>query len=177
MSIWRFVGWSCETPRTASIAVCRSTVSWSRCSQGSLRRRQNKARSSTDRGNPYKNRNREGGGQCRSAWTSACRRAGIVDLHHHDLRHTFATWGLIAGMSDRVKKEIMGHSSSEMSDRYAHVLLHEAIAAIDLILSRWYEEESQQAWRSRCQPKTTRPWKDPVPLPILAPFGSNQGRP
>jgi len=129
----------------------------------------------TDRGNPYKNRNREEGGQCRSAWTSACRRAGIVDLHQHGLCHTFAMWGLIAGMSDRVKKEIMGHSSSEMSDRYAHVPLHEAIAAINLIPSRWYEEESQQAWRSRCQPKTKRPWKDPVRLPILAPFGSNQG--
>ena len=51
-------------------------------------------------------------------------------------------------MSDRVKKEIMGHSSSEMSDRYAHVPLQEAIAAIDLIPSRWCEEETQQAWRS-----------------------------
>src|SRR5712671_6580831 len=134
MPIWRFVGWSCETPRTAPIAVCRSTVSWSRCSQRSLRRRQKQGRVFlTDRGNPYKNRTREEGGQCRSAWTSACRRAGIVDLHQHDLCHTFATWGLIAGMSDRVKKEIMGHSSSEMSDRYAHVPLREAIAAIDLI--------------------------------------------
>jgi site-specific recombinase XerD len=62
----------------------------------------------TDRGHPYKNRNREEGGQCRSAWTSACRRAGIVDLHQHDLRHTFATWGLIAGMSDRVKRKSWG---------------------------------------------------------------------
>jgi integrase len=120
----------------------------------------------TDRGNPYKDRNREEGGQCRSAWTLGCQRAGIEDLHLHDLRHTFATWGLIAGMSDRVKKEIMGHSSSEMSDRYAHVPLQEAIAAIDLIPSRWYEDETQQAWRSRCQPKAKRPRKDPAPLPI-----------
>jgi integrase len=120
----------------------------------------------TDRGNPYKDRNREEGGQCRSAWTLGCQRAGIEDLHQHDLRHTFATWGLIEGMSDRVKKEIMGHSSSEMSDRYAHVPLQEAIAAIDLIPPRWYEKETQQAWRSRCQPKTKRPSKDPAPLPI-----------
>jgi len=69
-------------------------------------------------------------------------------------------------MSDRVKKEIMGHSSSEMSDRYAHVPLQEAIAAIDLIPSRSYEDETQQAWRSRCQPKAKRPRKDPAPLPI-----------
>jgi hypothetical protein len=41
-----------------------------------------------------------------------------------------------------------------MGDRYAHVPLQEAIAAIDLIPSRWYEEETQQAWRSRRQPKT-----------------------
>jgi hypothetical protein len=69
-------------------------------------------------------------------------------------------------MSDRVKKEIMGHSLGEMSDRYAHVPLQEAIAAIDLIPSRWYEKESQRAWRFRCQPKTKRPSQDPAPLPI-----------
>ena len=115
----------------------------------------------TDRGNPYKDRNREEGGQCRSAWTLGCQRAGVEDLHQHDLRHTFATWGLIAGMSDRVKKEIMGHSSSEMSDRYAHVPLQEAIAAIDLIPPRWYEKETQQAWRSKRQPKIKRPSQDP----------------
>jgi integrase len=34
----------------------------------------------TDRGNPYKDRNREEGGQCRSAWTLGCQRAGIEDL-------------------------------------------------------------------------------------------------
>jgi Phage integrase family len=107
----------------------------------------------------------------------ACQRAGIADLHQHDLRHTFATWGLIAGMSDRVKKEIMGHSSSEMSDRYAYVPSKQAIAAIDLIPSRWCEKETQQAWRSRCQPKTKRPWKDPAPLAISPPFGSSQERP
>lgn len=120
----------------------------------------------TDRNNPYRDRNREAGGQCRSAWTSACRRVGIEDLHQHDLRHTFATWALIAGMSDRVKKEIMGHSSSEMSDRYAHVPVQDAVSAMDLIPCRWYEEETQKAWRSRHQPKTKRPRKDPVPLPI-----------
>ena len=110
----------------------------------------------TDRGNPYKNRDREEGGQCKTAWRLACQRAGIEDLRQHDLRHTFATWGLISGMPDRVKKEIMGHSSSQMSDRYAHVPVQEAIAAIDLISSRRYEEETRQAWRSRFQPKTTR---------------------
>jgi integrase len=120
----------------------------------------------TDRGTPYKDRNREEGGQCRTAWTLGCQRAGVEDLHQHDLRHTFATWALIAGMSDRVKKEIMGHSSSEMSDRYAHVLLQEAIAAIDLIPPRWYEKETQEASRSRRQPKTKRSSKDPSQPPI-----------
>ena len=60
----------------------------------------------------------------------------------------------------------MGHSSSEMSDRYAHVPLQEAIAAIDLIPARWYEKETQQAWRSRCQSKKKRPCNGPAPLPI-----------
>src|SRR5260370_2046084 len=62
----------------------------------------------TDRNNPYRDRNREPGGDCRTAWTSARRPVGIEDLHHHDLRHTFATWGLNAVMSCRVKKGILG---------------------------------------------------------------------
>lgn len=37
----------------------------------------------------------------KTAWKGICRRAGITDLHFHDLRHTFATWGLAAGSMKR----------------------------------------------------------------------------
>ena len=44
----------------------------------------------TDDGVPYKT-------VPKTAWRGACRRAGIEDLHIHDLRHTFATYALVAG--------------------------------------------------------------------------------
>ena len=32
------------------------------------------------------------GGQIKTAFKGACRRAGIADFHPHDCRHTWATW-------------------------------------------------------------------------------------
>lgn len=54
----------------------------------------------------------------------------MADLHIHDLRHTCATWLVMAGVSEEVRDEILGHASSETGRRYAHVprpLLMEAI--------------------------------------------------
>jgi integrase len=62
----------------------------------------------THQGQPYADHDRESGGQVKTAWNGACRRAGIVELHLHDLRHTFATWALRTGIADRVRKEILG---------------------------------------------------------------------
>jgi integrase len=48
----------------------------------------------------------------------------------HDLRHSFATWLLIAGVTEEKRARIMGHESSEMTRRYAHIpdpLLVEAV--------------------------------------------------
>lgn len=110
----------------------------------------------THHGQPYADHERESGGQVKTAWNGACRRAGIVELHLHDLRHTFATWALRAGMQDRVRKEIQGHAASDMGFRYAHVPRPDAIAAIDLLAPRWYQSETQREWRSKCQRRTRR---------------------
>jgi integrase len=57
----------------------------------------------TDDGIPYLT-------EPKSAWHGACERAGIEDLHMHDLRHTFATFALVAGVPSRMIKEQMGHA-------------------------------------------------------------------
>jgi integrase len=118
----------------------------------------------TDRGNPYTDREREEGGQIKTAWRGTCRRAGIVDLRPHDLRHTFATWGLMLRVDARIQKEIQGHVRSDMGSRYAHVPKPEAIAAIDQFPSRWYEIETQKAWRSKQQPRFKRGERTRYPL-------------
>ena len=55
------------------------------------------------------------------AWARACARAGIQDFHWHDLRHTWASWHIMAGTPVQVLKELGGWASLEMVLRYAHL--------------------------------------------------------
>jgi integrase len=82
-------------------------------------------------GKAYATPNRQGGGQIKTGWAMTLRRAGITDLRVHDLRHTFATRLLQTGCDERLRDEIMGHASTRMGRRYAHVPRAELIAAID----------------------------------------------
>jgi len=43
-------------------------------------------------GKPYERKKKKGGGQIKTAFMGACRRAGLTDFHPHDCRHTWATW-------------------------------------------------------------------------------------
>lgn len=62
---------------------------------------------------------------------SALKRAGIKDFRWHDLRHTFASWRVQEGMDLYRLSLIMGHTTMQMTRRYAHLStehLHEAVA-------------------------------------------------
>jgi len=88
----------------------------------------------TPDGEPYAAR--DGGGHIKTGWRAALRRAGIADLRVHDLRHTFATWLMLARVPDRIREEIMGHQASSMGSRYAHVPKPEIIDAVSLLQTR-----------------------------------------
>ena len=47
--------------------------------------------------------------------------SNIKDFHFHDLRHTFASWLAIKGISLNTIKELLGHKSITMTQRYAHL--------------------------------------------------------
>lgn len=49
------------------------------------------------------------------------KRSGITRLHAHLLRHTFATRYLQAGGNALALKQLLGHSSLKMVDRYIHI--------------------------------------------------------
>lgn len=51
------------------------------------------------------------------------KKAGVRGVRFHDLRHTFASLGLLRGMSPKVISEILGHSSVAFTmQTYAHVI-------------------------------------------------------
>ena len=64
------------------------------------------------------------------AFRSACKRAEIEDIRFHDMRHTFASWAVQSGADLYRLSRILGHSSLQMTTRYAHLAtehLHEVV--------------------------------------------------
>lgn len=59
--------------------------------------------------------------QVTHAFVRATERAGIEDLHFHDLRHTFASMLVQAGKPIYAVAAALGHSSVKMSERYSHL--------------------------------------------------------
>jgi integrase/recombinase XerD len=59
-----------------------------------------------------------------------CRRAGVAGVTPHTMRHTFSTWLTAAGVTERIRDELMGHSSTDTGRRYAHVPRAELVAAV-----------------------------------------------
>jgi integrase len=60
----------------------------------------------------------------KTAWKAAIRRAGIRYFRFHDLRHTFNTRLMEAGVVQDVRMALMGHSSGEeINSLYTHVEL------------------------------------------------------
>ncbi|MBW5852825.1 tyrosine-type recombinase/integrase [Yersinia enterocolitica] len=56
-----------------------------------------------------------------SSWRSALKRAGIENFRFHDLRHTWASWLVQAGVPLSILQEMGGWESIEMVRRYAHL--------------------------------------------------------
>jgi integrase len=70
-----------------------------------------------------------------AGFEGACRRAGIVDFRFYDLRHTFASHLAMKGHPIKAISELLGHSTIEMTMRYAHLSpghLHEAVNSLGL---------------------------------------------
>src|SRR5689334_12959975 len=69
----------------------------------------------------------------KKAFGTACRIAGIRDLHWHDLRHTFGTRLAEAGCSEATIADLMGHSDPQTTRRYTHATDRAKRAAVEAV--------------------------------------------
>ncbi len=69
----------------------------------------------------------------RKAWQRICEEANLEGVRLHDLRHTFASFGVSANMSLPVIGKLLGHTQAVTTQRYAHMMDNPLRAAADQI--------------------------------------------
>lgn len=90
-------------------------------------------------GSPYLFRNCHGEPyrSIRTGFEHAAQRAGIKDFRFHDLRHTFASRLIMAGVDIRTVQELMGHKTISMTLRYSHLSPDHKRKAMEALESRF----------------------------------------
>ena len=66
----------------------------------------------------------------RRSFKTALRYAGIEDFRWHDQRHTFASWLVTEGVQLPEVRDLLGHSTIKMTERYAHLAPENLRAAV-----------------------------------------------
>jgi integrase len=69
-------------------------------------------------------------GSVKTAWAKVCKAVGLVDFRVHDLRHTAAAWLVSAGVPLAEVRDLLGHASITMTEKYAHLAPENLRAAV-----------------------------------------------
>ena len=98
----------------------------------------------------------------KTAWKAAVRRAGIKFYRFKDLRATFNSRLIEAGVIKDVRKELMGHSRNEdTNDLYSHIelpVLREAIAKLE----QWRHTETRKEEELKTETEMPEPAASPA---------------
>lgn len=76
-------------------------------------------------GKPYLN--------VRKSFDATLKKCDIIDFRFHDLRHTFCSQLVMAGVDIKTVQELVGHKSIEMTLRYSHLSPDHKKKAIDIL--------------------------------------------
>lgn len=74
-------------------------------------------------------------GNINSSWEALCEAADLADFRFHDLRHTFASHLVMAGVDLNTARELLGHSDICMTLRYAHLAPNKLAEAVSKLRS------------------------------------------
>jgi site-specific recombinase XerD len=56
-----------------------------------------------------------------TAYNNAVQATKLDDVNFHTLRHAFASWAVMRGVTPKELQQLLGHASLAMTMRYAHL--------------------------------------------------------
>jgi integrase len=78
----------------------------------------------------------------RKTWVAVLQAAAVNRFRFHDLRHTFASKLVTAGVDRNTVRELLGHKSVAMTLRYAHLAPEHKAAAVEVLVARARDGEA-----------------------------------
>jgi len=76
------------------------------------------------------------------AFKKACSAARVADFRFHDLEHTFASHLVMAGVDLVTVKELLGHKTINMTNRYSHLAQEHKAQAVSKLSQRMQADKT-----------------------------------